>query len=321
MGDMAVLLLNEDDVRQLLTMDVALDAVEEVLRQQAQDEAQNIPRRRCQADGAMLHIMAGSSSRLNLLAYKAYVTSRQGAQFHVGLFDGATGSLIALIQADYLGQMRTGAASGVATKYLARPDACEVGLFGSGKQARTQLLAVCRVRKIQRITVFSPSEERRRRFAAEMTPLCQCEVVPAERPEMAALDKDIVITATSSRAPVLLGEWLAEGTHLNVVGSNFLSKAEIDLAAVRRCQVVVVDSLEQAKLEAGDLAPAIADGSLAWPQVRELGQVIVGRQPGRTLSSEVTLFKSVGLALEDLAVAARLVTLAKDEGVGRSMDW
>src|SRR5262249_139762 len=145
-------------------------------------------------------------------------------------------------QADYLGQVRTGAASGVATEYMARPDATEVGLFGSGKQARTQLLAVCKVRKVGRVQVYSPNEENRRRFAVEMSDLCQTEVEPVPRPEMAAEDKDIVITATNSREPVLNGHWVSEGTHLNVIGSNFLGKAEIDAVAVRRCNSIVVDS-------------------------------------------------------------------------------
>jgi len=318
---MSILLLTEDDVRQLLTMDGALDAVEDVLRQFALDEAQNIPRARCQTGEAMLHLMAGASTGLGVMAYKVYGTSRQGANFHVGLYDGSSGALLALIQADYLGQMRTGAASGVATQYLARPDAQEVGVFGSGKQARTQLIAVCKVRKVRRVTVYSPNEERRVRFAQEMTEVCRCDVVPVPRPELAALDKDIIITATTSRTPVLPGEWLSEGMHLNVIGSNFPAKAEVDSAAVRRCDALVVDSREQARLEAGDFAEAIADGALHWNDVRELGQVIVGRQTGRARAEDVTMFKSVGLALEDVAVAARIYANAKEAGVGKTIEW
>src|SRR5262245_65495221 len=229
---MPVLLLTEEDVRHVLTMDMALEAVEQALRKMALEEAHNIPRARCQTDHAWLHLMGGEAKTLGVMGYKAYATSRKGTHFHVGLYDGKSGSLTALIQADYLGQMRTGAASGVATQYLARPDAQEVGLFGSGKQARTQLIAVCKVRKVRRVTVYSPNEGRRARFAQEMTETCQCDVVPVPRPELAALDKDIIITATTSRTPVLLGEWLSEGMHLNVIGSNFQAKAEVDSAAV-----------------------------------------------------------------------------------------
>jgi ornithine cyclodeaminase/alanine dehydrogenase len=318
---MSTLLLTEADVRQLLTMDIALAAVEEVLRQHAQGAAQNIPRARCQTDQVMLHVMAGASKGVGFLGYKVYGTSRQGANFHVGLFDGATGALVALIQADCLGQIRTGAASGIATQCLARPDAQEVGIFGSGKQARTQLLAVCRVRKVRRVTVYSPDAERRRRFADEMTALCQCEVAPAPLPELAAEDKDIVITATSSRTPVLRGEWLSPGTHLNVIGSNYLAKAEVDVATVRRCDTLVADSVEQARLEAGDFVAALEDGSIHWSDIRDLGQVLIGRQTGRVHAEDVTMFKSVGLALEDVAVAARVYALAREAAIGKTIAW
>src|SRR5262249_3547906 len=153
-------------------------------------EAHNISRARVQTDHAMLHTMSAAAKTLGVLGCKAYTTSRKGTHFHVGLYDGKTGSLLALIHADYLGQVRTGAASGVATEYMARPDAAEVGIFGSGKQARTQLQAVCKVRKVRRIQVYSPNEERRARFAAEMRTLYGCEVEPVPRPEMAAEDKD-----------------------------------------------------------------------------------------------------------------------------------
>src|SRR5262245_21757778 len=196
---MPVLLLTEDDVRQLLTMEMSLEAVEEGLRRLALDEAQNVPRARTQTDHVMLHVMSAAAKTLGYLGYKAYTTTRKGASFHVALFDGKSGELVSLIQADYLGQMRTGAASGVATQYMARPDAAEVGLFGSGKQARTQLLAVCKVRNIRRVQVYSPHEERRIAFVKEMQPQLSCELEPVPRPEMAAEDKDIVITATSSR--------------------------------------------------------------------------------------------------------------------------
>jgi ornithine cyclodeaminase/alanine dehydrogenase-like protein (mu-crystallin family) len=312
-----VLLLTEDEVRQVLTMDLALEAVEQGLRKMALDEAHNIPRSRVQTDHAMLHVMGAAAKSLGVMGAKVYVTSRKGsARFLVPLFDGKTGALLSIMQADYLGQVRTGAASGVATKYMAREDATEVGLFGSGKQARTQILAVCKVRRVRQVQVFSPNEERRKQFAAEMSDACQTEIVPVARPELAAAEKDIVITATSSREPVLQGGWLAQGTHVNAIGSNFLGKAEIDSAAVRRCATVVVDSKEQARAEAGDFQQALEDGSLHWADVRELGQVIVGRFPGRKHAQDVTLFKSLGIAVEDVAVAARVYARAVEAGIG-----
>src|SRR5262249_39622647 len=156
-GPMPVLLLSEDDVRRVLTMDMALSAVEDGLRKLALEEVQNVPRSRSQTDHVMLHVLSASAKTLGVCGYKVYSTSRRGANFQVGLYDGKTGALLSLMQADYLGQMRTGAASGVATQYMARPDASEVGCFGSGKQARTQVLAVCAVRKVRRVQVYSPN--------------------------------------------------------------------------------------------------------------------------------------------------------------------
>jgi ornithine cyclodeaminase/alanine dehydrogenase-like protein (mu-crystallin family) len=318
---MPVLLLTEEDVRQVLTMDMALEAVEECLRQMALDEAQNIPRSRCQTDQATLHVMSASAKRLGVAGYKAYATTKQSARFHVGLFDGKTGLLLSLMQADYLGQMRTGAASGVATQYMARPDAAEVGLFGSGKQACPQIMAVCKVRKVRRVQVYSPNSERRARFAQEMSAVCHTDVIPVPRPELAAQDKDIVITATTSREPVLNGHWLAEGTHLNVVGSNYLTKAEVDSLTVRRCDSIVVDSKDQARIEAGDFVQPLEEGSIHWSDIHELGQVIVGRFTGRAHPEDVTMFKSLGIALEDVAVAAKVYAAAQAQGLGKLVEW
>lgn len=318
---MQLLLLNENDVRQLLTMDMALAAVEEGLRKMALDEVINIPRARAQTDHAMLHVLSSAAKSLGFMGYKAYVTSRKASHFHLGLYDGKTGVLLSLMEADYLGQMRTGAASGVATQFMARPDASEVGCFGSGKQARTQIQAICAVRKIRRVQVYSLNENNRRKFATEMSELCKTEVEPVPRPEMAAEDKDIIVTATTSREPVLNGHWIAEGTHMNVIGSNFIGKAEVDATAVRRCDSIVVDSKDQARLEAGDFVQALEEGSIHWADIHELGQVIVGRFTGRAHPQDVTMFKSLGIAIEDVAVAGRIYAKAVAEKVGRMIEW
>ena len=315
---MPLLYLTEDDVRQLLTMDDALAAVEAAFRKLALDEAENVPRQRCQTDQVMLHVLPAAAKTLGAIGFKAYTTGRFPAKFHVTLFD-KVGAMAALIQADYLGQVRTGAASGVATKKLARPDAATVCLYGTGKQARTQLLAVCKVRAVKRVRVYGRDEERRKRFAEEMSRECGTEVAPVATPEEAARGLDVVITATTSREPVLFGAWVAEGAHLNVVGSNFLSKSEIDVEVLRRAALVTVDSKEQAKLEAGDFVAALKEGVLHWQDVYELSQVLIGRYPGRQSPKAITVFKSLGLGVEDIAVAARVVELARQRGVGRDL--
>ena len=318
---MAVRLLTEDDVRRLLSMEDTLDAVEAGLRKMALDEAFNISRGRVQTDHSMMHLMGASAKSLGFMGYKAYTTGRKGNHFHVGLFDGKTGALVALIQADYLGQMRTGAASGVATKYMARADATTVGLYGSGKQARTQLQAVCKVRKISRVHIYSRNEERRKAFAEEMSRLCETEVLPVSHPELAAREMDIIITATTAQEPVLFGSWITQGTHINAIGSNFLGKAELDADAVRRCNLVVVDSRDQARIEAGDLTQALDAGTLRWQDVRELGYIVVGRFAGRPHPQDITLFKSLGIALEDVAAAGKLYARAVEANAGTLIDW
>src|SRR5262249_20196663 len=179
----------------------------------------------------------------------------------------------------------------------------------------------CRVRKVRRAQVYSPNEEHRRQFAARLSDLCETEVEPVPRPEMAAEDKDLIITATTSREPVLNGHWIAEGTHLNAVGSNFLGKVEMDAVTVRRCDAIVEDSKDQARLEAGDFVQALEEGSIHWVDIHELGQVIVGRYTGRAHAQDVTLFKSLGIAIEDVAVAARVFAKAQAAGVGRLLEW
>ena len=312
-----MLFLSEDDVRPLLTMDAALAAVEAVFRDRATGIAQNIPRGRAKTDDVMLHLLGGAAD--GMVGYKAYSTAKGGANFYIGLFDGVSGEPLVLMQADVLGQMRTGAASGIATKYLARSNARVVGLFGTGKQAKTQAWAVSRVREIQRIRVYSRSEENRQAFAAEMAPICGCEIEPVARPEDAVTGCDIVITATASKTPVFDGALLEPGAHLNVVGSNYLTKAEIDVETVRRANVIAVDDIDQAKLEAGDFVAALAEGVLSWSNVQNLGDIIAGLRPGRGSEGDVTLFKSLGLGIEDVATAAVVYRLAMANGVGRSM--
>jgi alanine dehydrogenase len=317
---MPVLFLTEDDVRQALTMEMALEAVESGLRKLSLEEAVNIPRSRCQTDHAMLHVMSAAGKTLGALGLKAYVTTKRGAKFHFHLFDGKTGEHLAWMQADYLGQMRTGAASGVATKYMARADAASVGIIGSGKQARTQLEAVCKVRAIDRACVFSPNEPNRNGFAAEMSQVCGVEVVPVARPEEVVRGFDIVITATSAREPVVQGDWLSEGTHLNVIGSNYLSKAEVDVQTIRRANRIVVDSKDQARIEAGDLHFAVEEGVTQWANVIELCHIVAGRVKGRESDPEITLFKSLGLAIEDVSTAVQVYAKAKEKGLGRMLD-
>ncbi len=316
---MPILYLTESDVRSLLTMDLAVPVVEAAFRKLALDEAANVPRQRCQTDAVMLHVLPAAAKTLNALGLKAYTTGKFPAQFHVFLFDPKHGGLTAIVEADHLGAVRTGAASGVATKLLARPDAASVGLIGTGKQARTQLEAVCQVRTITTAAVFGRDAAKRTAFADEMSRVCGVEVTSAATAEEAVRGKDVVITATNARDPVLFGKWLADGCHVNLIGSNFLSRVEADIDVFRRANLVTIDSKDQGRLEAGDFTAALDAGVLHWTDVKELAPVLVGRYPGRQSAAEVTVFKSLGLGVEDIAVAAKAVELATAKGVGREL--
>jgi len=314
------LLLREEHVTELLDIETAIAAVEEVLRDQAEGQATNRPRQRVAMPTSQLHVLAAGDKRLGVYGLKVYTASKKGARFLVLLYESNSGDLLAMIEADRLGQMRTGAASGVATKYLARESADTVGIFGTGWQAESQLMAVCAVRQIKSIRTYSRDREHRESFARKMTSLLRVEVTAAESPEDAARGQSIIVTATGAREPVLNGEWIEPGTHLNVVGSNFLAKSEVDVETIRRASIVAVDSIEQSKLEAGDLLPAIERGVLSWESVSELGRIVAGRDPTRASDADITLFKSNGIALEDISTALRVYKLAVKRAIGESVD-
>jgi ornithine cyclodeaminase/alanine dehydrogenase-like protein (mu-crystallin family) len=314
------LLLKEQHVTELLDINTAIEAVEEVLRNQAEGSATNRPRYRVAMPASQLHVMAAGDKRLGVCGLKVYTASRKGARFLVLLYDAESGDMLAMIEADRLGQMRTGAASAVATKYMSRESADTFGVYGTGWQAESQMMAVCAVRQIKSIKVFGRNAERREAFARRMTTLLRTEVTAVTSPEEAARGCSIIVTATSAREPVLKGEWIEAGTHLNVVGSNFLSKAEVDVETIRRASVIAVDSIEQSKIEAGDLMPAIERGVISWESVTELGRIIAGRDPGRTSEDDITLFKSNGIALEDISTALRVYNLARERDIGEQID-
>jgi alanine dehydrogenase len=321
-GDgMAAIYLTETDVAWLLDMPTAIECVEQAFLALHRGDAENQPRRRAAGGSAMIHTLTAAADYLGYGGLKAYSTTKEAARFHVLLYDLKTGTLAAMIEANLLGQMRTGAASGVATKYMARPEAAFVGCFGTGFQARAQLQAVCAVRRIQEVEVYGRNEERRRRFAEEMTELCCVPVRAIAQPEEVAIEQDIIITATTSKVPLFDGRDLAEGTHLNVIGSNYLSKAEVDIATIRRCDHVVCDSLAACELEAGDFVPAIEAGVMTWSQVKELGAVMTGQTTGRAQPQDITLFKSVGLGVEDVAVATEVLRRAREERVGQLLPF
>lgn len=311
------LYLTERDVEGLLTMPEAVAALEDAFRRQANGEVTNQPRRRLHLPEGTYHTMAAADVGLQTFGMKAYASFRPRTRFLVLLYSAANGDLLAMIEADKLGQIRTGAASGVATRYLARPNKrLLVGIYGTGWQAQTQLEAICAACDVQSIVAYGRDEARRNAFCQSMTKRLGVPVSPNDRPEAAAEGQDVVITATTSRVPVLRGEWLAPGAHVNAVGSNLLVKREINEETVRRAGVLVVDSIEQAKQESGDLLTPYEMRLFRWEQVIELSQIVAGYRKGRADDWQITLFKSNGLAMWDIAVATLVYRKAVAAKVG-----
>lgn len=313
------LYLTENDVDRLLPMPACIDAVEHAFQDLAAGNAAFRPRARVAASGAMLHVLPAASDRLGRLAVKAYATTSDAARFVVLLFDTHTAEHLATIEADRLGQRRTGAATAVATRYLSRHDAGVLAILGTGWQARAQVEAIACVRQLRDVRAWGRDRDRLIEFCGEVSRATGASVQPAKSAEAAVRGADIVVTATSAGQPVLKGAWLSPGMHLNAVGSNRADRREIDDEAVARADVIVADSTEQARLEAGDLLLAKSpEGSLqAVTRAIDLATVVSGRHPGRTDPRSLTLFKSLGIGLEDLAAASLVFDRARASGAGR----
>jgi ornithine cyclodeaminase/alanine dehydrogenase-like protein (mu-crystallin family) len=309
-------LLSEEDVKSLLTMPIAIDAVEKSFRRLGDGSALVHSRQRLHLPSkSYLHYMAAADGVSGYMGLKIYTSSGKGLRFLVTLFSVESGDLVALIEAD----LRTGAASGVATRYLARENARTLGIIGTGLQARTQLQAIAQVRKLDGIGVFGRDAERRERFAKEMSAVLEISVSAATSAEDAVRDADIIVTSTTSTNPVLEGQWLKPGVHINAIGANFPQKRELDSEAVERCDAIVVDSRAQSKLESGDLIQVFGEDAARWAGVRELAEIAAGKAAGRTSPNQITLFKSNGIATEDIVVAGRIFEIARERGMGRDV--
>jgi len=313
---MSMLYLTEKDVRDLLPLAVCIDLMQTAFERLASGEALNQPRRRLiLPTGSVLHYMAASDGQY--YGAKIYATNpRHGAHFLFLLYRAADAQPLAIIEANYLGQIRTGAASGLATKFMAREDATTLAIVGSGFQARTQLEAMRAVRQISEVRVWSRNPAKRAAFAAEAT--MGTRVVAVETAEEAVRGSQIVVTATYAKEPVLSSEWIAPGTHINAMGSNQANRREIPAELVRRADCIAVDSIEQARMESGDLLMAMDDAERDWSSLKivELKDVVTGRVQARTAPTQVTLFKSIGLAVEDVIAAAFVYERARAAGIG-----
>jgi alanine dehydrogenase len=314
--------ITEEEVRATLTMAIAMEAVEEISRKQSTGEVVVHPRRRFELPGGgFFHYMAAADYAGGHIAMKQYTYSRGKMRFLVPLYAMSTGNLLSMIEADHMGQLRTGAATGVATKYLARANARVAAIIGTGGQARTQIAAIAAVRKLETIRAYGRDVARRNTFAKEMTERLGVPVLAVESAAEAVRGADIVATATTASTPVVHGGDLAQGVHVNAIGANHANKRELDEEAVASADVIVVDSLEQSRQEAGDLILAFRGDEACWTGVKRLSEIVGGKVPGRSSDTEVTLFKSNGIASWDLAVAVKVYAMALEKGLGRELPF
>lgn len=316
-----MLYFTESEVRDLLPMRDAVTLMQSAFEKLARDEASNQPRRRLiLPTGSILHYMAASDGKY--FGAKVYSTHpRHGAHFVFLLYRAEDAEPLALLEANYLGQIRTGAASGLATRYISRPDAGTLGIIGSGFQARSQLEAILAVRTIRRVSVWSRDPARRAGFAAECSSAFQVNVAAVDHAEDAVRGAAIVATATNAKDPVVAPEWIAPGTHINAMGSNQARHRELPAELIQRADWIVVDSLEQARMESGDLLMALDEDGWKASKVVELKDVVAGRVIRERRPEQVTIFKSNGLAVEDVISAGYVYERGLKERRGAPMRY
>ncbi|MEC9237413.1 MAG: ornithine cyclodeaminase family protein [Chloroflexota bacterium] len=315
------LFLKDEDVAQCVTMDAMLEAIESMQRQYGDGQAHNMTRRKIIADSGMLSVMGGGLFHQGLLGVKTYTVVKGAYSFQVSLYDANTGELLLYTQANRLGQLRTGATTGVAVKHLANPEDATVGIIGTGGQAPTQLEALSKVRGIKKIKAYSRTQERREEFARRMADTMGVEVSSVTSNEDAVRDCDIVLCIAATMDPVVEADWLKDGSTLIGAGPTTWRAREVDEAVITRAGKLIVDSTEQAAIEAGDLCSAVDKGIIQWSKVHELRHVVSGAVPGRDSKDQVVYAKIMGTGVADVAAAKLAYDSAKAAGLGTEMDW
>lgn len=315
------LFLRDEEVNRCVSIKEMLDAIESMQRHFGQGEAHNMPRRKIIASGGLLAVMGGGLFYDGVFGVKTYTVVRGQYSFQVSLYDADTGKLLCYTQANRLGQLRTGATTGIALKYLSNPSAATVGIIGTGYQAATQLEAACKVRGISNIKAYSRTPERCEAFAKKMADSLGMDVVPAASNEEAVQNSDIVICIAAAMHPVLEGAWLSSGTTVVAAGPTTWRAREVDDAVLTRADRIIVDSSEQAREEAGDLASAADRGLLQWSQLQELRHVVSGITKGRVSPKDILYAKMMGTGVADVAAAKLAYDRAQFNGLGTEMDW
>lgn len=314
------LFLNEEQVKQLITMPLALEQVERALRDRALGKATDLPRARIQTAAGIQHMLQAAAPELGYIGFKYYFSppGKRGATY-VHLISMASGKLEAIVEAVWLGMTRTGAASGVASKVLANPGATVLAQIGAGFQGMGQLEAVVTALNIREARVYARTRDKLEAWCKQMGDKLGIPVLPANSAPEAIAGAQVVNIMTKSTVPVINGDWLQPGQHVNAAGSNALSRAEIDAKTVQRAKLIAVDSRGTARNECGDLIAAVETGKLSWDTLPEIGEVLSGRAPGRQHKDDITLYESHGMGIQDIYTAAKLVELARSRKVGTEL--
>jgi ornithine cyclodeaminase/alanine dehydrogenase-like protein (mu-crystallin family) len=317
------ILLTSTDIRLLFDIRDFVEMVEESYKLLGLGSIRMLPRINLDSERTpgFLKLLPCTVQGLNVAGVYLYtVGNYQGVEKLIVLFDEETGELKAIVEADRLSWMRTGASSAVATKYLAREDAHTIGIIGSGRQARSQLMAINVVREIKLVKVYSPNPDHCRQYCVEMMELLGIEVLPVNEPKEAVLESEIICTATASKTPVFDGSWVGKGTHINSIGAHYPSCREVDESTVGKSKVVV-DSRERALKEEGELLIPIDKGLITKEHIyAELGDIVAGKIEGRINEEEITLFTSGGIASECIVLSARIYEKAVSHGIGQRLD-
>jgi len=300
--------LNEKEVAEFLDMPTAIKALRDAFEARAREEGNIIPRTRWPFGDRRLNVMGGGLAGQRRFAVKSYGYSA----FHVLLYSEQDG-LLAIMEANVLGQVRTGAASAVASEKMARLDSRKVGLIGTGRQARTQALALSSAGLLSELSVFAPSRDKLEAFCTTLGVALNAPVMAARSAEEAVADADIVTTATNSATPVVMASWLKPGAHVNGVGANAANRRELDPEIVLKASLVVTDDIPQAQTEAAEFIDLVKAGRLDWDKVRPLHEIVTAGSVPRDAAA-ITLFKSLGVGLEDVAVASIIYDRAVASG-------
>ena len=315
------LFLRNEDVAQCLTMEAMLQSIETMQIRYGRGEAYNLGRRKIIADTGMLSVMGGGLFYEGVLGVKTYTVVRGSYSFQVSLYDAETGGLLCYMQANRLGQLRTGATTGVAVKHLSRKGPLQVGIVGTGGQAPTQLQAVASVRQISGVKVFSRNPERRADFAAQMSDALGGSVSAADTNEDAVRGCDLVIGIAATTEPVVKGNWLKEGATVIGAGPTTWRVSEVDEETLVRADKLFVDSLDQVSIEAGDISAAVDKGLLNWSQLSELRHAVCGAISGRDNDGQIVYAKLMGTGVADVAAAKLAYDSAREQGLGTEMEW